>query len=184
MNMEGWTEDEIGNKELRAPCGIFCGACAIYIATRDDNEKFRSIISNNWKTKPDETKCFGCMKSDPPKQLFGFCQTCLIRTCARSKGLYSYHQCEMWPCDKIENGDSADDLFSQVKNSELRVMKRSIPLWRDKVAEQGDERGSLDWARGKVERYHCPSCGKPLYRSAQHCRVCKTWVADELDGAV
>jgi hypothetical protein len=32
--MEGWTDEEIKNKNLRAPCGIFCGACPIYIATR------------------------------------------------------------------------------------------------------------------------------------------------------
>jgi hypothetical protein len=184
MNMEGWTEEEIKNKELRAPCGIFCGACAIYIATRDDNEKFRSIISGTWKTKPEETKCYGCMQSDPPKQLFGFCRQCTIRSCVKSKGFYSCHQCAMWPCDKAENIELANVIPAQVRNSVLRVMKRSIPLWRAKVAEHGNEKGSLEWAQAECERYHCPSCGKPLYRSAQHCRVCKTSVADELDGII
>lgn len=182
--MEGWTEEEIKNKNLRAPCGIFCGACAIYITTRDDSEKFRSLISSIWNTKPEETKCFGCMQPNPPPQLFGFCQNCALRNCARSKGFYSCHQCEKWPCNILEKGDFADAVPSLFKKSILRVMKRAIPLWRDKVAAYGDEKGSLEWARAEAERYHCPSCGKPLYRSAQQCRACKKQVAKELDGVI
>ncbi|HMA86582.1 MAG TPA: DUF3795 domain-containing protein [Desulfosalsimonadaceae bacterium] len=26
-----------------APCGLYCGACAVYIATRDNNEKFKAV---------------------------------------------------------------------------------------------------------------------------------------------
>jgi hypothetical protein len=84
----------------------------------------------------------------------------------------------------IEKGDFADAVPSMFKKSIFRVMKRAIPLWREKVAKHGDEKGSLEWARAEAERYHCPSCGKPLYRSAQNCRACKKSVADELDGAI
>jgi hypothetical protein len=83
-----------------------------------------------------------------------------------------------------ENIDLADVIPSQIRKSVLRVMKRAIPIWRTKVSECGDEKGSVEWARAECERYHCPSCGKPLYRSAQHCRACKRPVADELDGAI
>ena len=27
-------------KELLAPCGLYCGVCRVYIAHRDDNQKF------------------------------------------------------------------------------------------------------------------------------------------------
>jgi hypothetical protein len=30
MDMEGWKEDEIRNKGLMSPCGLYCGACGIY----------------------------------------------------------------------------------------------------------------------------------------------------------
>jgi len=113
------------------------------------------------------------MQPDPPKQLFGFCRQCAIRSRAKSKGFYSCHQCEIWPCDKTENSELADVIPAQVRNSVLRVMKRSIPLWRAKVAEHGDEKGSLEWARAECGRYHCPSCGKPLYRSAQIAELVK-----------
>jgi hypothetical protein len=64
----------------------------------------------------------------------------------------------------------------------LRVMKRTIPIWREKVAEHGDEEGSVEWTRAEFERYHCSACGKPLFRGAQRCKACKKPVADELDG--
>ncbi len=184
MNMEGWTEEEIGNKALMAPCGLYCGACGVYIATRDGNEKFRAIMANNFGTKLEETECLGCMQPDPPMKIFSRSQTCPIRKCVNLKGYYSCHQCELWPCDKIETDDSADILPSQVTKLVLRVRKSSIPVWRAKVAEYGDENGSVEWVRAECERYHCPSCGKPLFRGAQHCRACKKPLADELDGVI
>jgi hypothetical protein len=63
-----------------------------------------------------------------------------------------------------------------------QVMKSAIPVWRGKVAELGDEQGSTSWARSVCERYHCPECGKPLFRGAKTCRACKADVADKIDG--
>jgi len=63
-------------------------------------------------------------------------------------------------------------------------MKRAIPAWREKVAELGDEEGSIRWARAECVRHHCPDCGNPLFRGAQRCRACKKDVAEGLDGAL
>jgi hypothetical protein len=173
--MEGWTEEEIGNKDLMAPCGLYCGTCAIYIATRDGNEKLKAILGNLYGTKPEETECYGCKQADPPKKLYSFCKDCKIRNCVKSKDYYSCHQCSEWPCTMIENFGFATG---------VKVMKRTIPIWRAKVAELGDEKGSVEWARAECARYHCPSCGNPLFRGAQQCRSCKKSVADELDGSL
>ena len=173
--MEGWTEDEIANKDLMAPCGLYCGACGVYIATRDKNEKFRQVMGNLYGTKSEETVCLGCMQAEPPKEIYGYCRMCSIRNCVRSKGFYSCHKCSDWPCDMIENFGFATG---------RRVMKNSIPVWREKVSLLGDEKGSVEWARSVCERYHCPSCGKPLFRGAQRCRYCKSPVADDLDGSL
>lgn len=173
--MEGWKEEEIRNKSLMAPCGLYCGACGVYIATRDGNEKFRALMANLYGTAPETTECLGCMQPDPPEKLYGYCQSCKIRDCVRGRGYYSCHQCQEWPCGLIENFGLATG---------LRVMKRTLPVWRARVAELGDEKGSIEWARSELERYHCPSCGKPLFRGAQRCRSCKEQVADELDGSL
>jgi len=173
--MKGWTEEEIQNRDLMAPCGLYCGACGIYIATRDGNEKFKAVMGRVYGTKPEETECRGCMQPDPPKKLYGYCQQCKIRSCVASKDFYSCHQCHEWPCDLIENFGYATG---------LRVMKKAIPLWRDKVAAHGHEKGSVEWARAECERYHCPSCGEPLFRGSQTCRACKHDVAEGLDGSL
>jgi len=173
--MEGWKEEEFRNKALMAPCGLYCGACGVYIATRDGNEKFRAAMANAYGTKPEETVCLGCMQPDPPEKLYGYCTMCVIRDCVRTRGYYSCHQCAEWPCAPIKNFGLATG---------RRVMERAIPLWRAKVQEEGDEEGSVDWARAECERYHCSSCGAPLFRGAQRCRACKKSVADELDGSL
>lgn len=173
--MKGWTEEEIRNRDVMAPCGLYCGTCGVYIATRDKNEKFRAIMGNLYGTKPEDTACLGCMQAEPAKTIYVFCRQCGIRKCIRAKGFYSCHQCTDWPCTMIREFGFATG---------RRVMERAIPLWREKAAELGDEEGSVEWARAQCERYHCPFCGEPLFRGAQRCRACKAPVADLLDGAL
>lgn len=175
MIMEGWDEKDFENKELMAPCGLYCGTCGVYIATRDGNEKFKTVMGNLYGTKPEETECFGCMQPDSAKKIYVSCSVCAIRDCVKSRGYYSCHQCEEWPCGMIKEFPLATG---------VRVMKRTIPIWSEKVAELGDDKGSVEWARSECERYHCSSCGKPLFRGAQRCRACKKPVADELDGTL
>ena len=121
--MEGWTEEEIRDKNLMAPCGLYCGACGVYIATRDKNEKFKTVMGNLYGTKPEETQCLGCMQPDPPKKIYGYCTMCTIRDCVKSKGFYSCHQCTDWPCTKISG-------FGLETGK--RVMMKTIPIWREK----------------------------------------------------
>jgi len=171
--MEGWTEEEFKNIKLMAPCGLHCGLCGIYIATRDENKKFKSAMAGLYGTRPEDTECLGCMQPEPPQKLYGFCRICTIRDCVKEKKFYSCHQCEEWPCPQIKNFGLATG---------ARVMLRTIPIWREKVALYGDENGSIEWARSECERYHCPSCGKPLFRGARRCRYCKQDIAEKLDG--
>ena len=173
--MKGWSEDEVRNKDLMAPCGLHCGTCGIYIATRDKNKKFRDVMANLYGADPEKTVCLGCMQPEPPKMIVELCALCAIRDCVKSKGFYSCHQCEDWPCDQIKDFAVATG---------RRVIMRTIPVWREKVAEFGDEKGSQEWSRHEFNRYHCSSCGEPLFRGAQRCRACKKEVAGELDGSM
>jgi hypothetical protein len=173
--MPEWTEDEFQNKALMAPCGLYCGACGIYIATRDNNAKFKAVMGNLYGTPPEETECRGCMQPDPPQKLYVYCRYCAIRTCVASRGYYACHQCRDWPCTLITNFGLATG---------RKVMQRAIPAWRAQVAACGDEKGSVEWARAECARYHCAGCGHPLFRGAQRCRACKRPVAEELDGTL
>ena len=171
--MQGWKQEEFHNKNLMAPCGLYCGTCGVYIATRDGNEKFKAALGNLYGSRPEETACAGCMQASNAENLYEICRLCTIRDCVKARGYYSCHQCEDWPCEPVKNFGLATG---------RRVMKRAIPSWREKVAEHGDEQGSVEWARSECERYHCSACGYPLFRGAQRCRNCGRDVADELDG--
>ena len=173
--MLGWSESEFENRSLMAPCGLYCGVCGVYLATRDDNEKFRGLLGGLYGTPPEETRCRGCMQPEPPEVLYAYCRSCRIRECVAGRGLTSCRQCEEWPCALVGWFPLATG---------RRVIMRTIPLWREQVARHGEERGNVEWARAECERYHCPACGGPLFRGAQRCRACGAAVADLLDGSL
>jgi len=39
------------NPDLISPCGLYCGVCAIYIAYRDNNDKFKERLVNLYREK-------------------------------------------------------------------------------------------------------------------------------------
>ena len=173
--MRGWSEIEMANRDLMAPCGLYCGVCGVYLATRDGNAKFKALLGRLYGTPPEQTECLGCMQADPPQMLYAYCRSCRIRECVLSRGFTSCHPCHEWPCGLIDSFPLATG---------RRVILRTMPLWREQVARHGEERGRVEWARAECARYHCPSCGEPLFRGAQKCRSCGAALAEVLDGSL
>lgn len=140
------------DKKLLAPCGLYCGVCAILIADRDDNLKFKERLTGVYGVEVEDIRCKGCLSDD----VFKYCTVCPIRDCARARGLEGCHECEEFPCRFVE------EFPLEVGK---RVMLRAIPRWR----EIGTER----WVEEEIDRYHCPQCGYPLFRGAKRCRNCR-----------
>jgi len=81
-------------KELLGPCGLYCGVCAVYIAHRDNNIKFKERIVNVYKpyTKTiEDVQCSGCLSEDI-ENIFGWCQICPIKSCVKKKGIEACHE--------------------------------------------------------------------------------------------
>ena len=152
--------------ELLAPCGLYCGVCAIYIADRDNNQKFKGRLVDLYKgevtgkgTLPnsetlstENIRCRGCLSDD----LFMHCQQCGIRDCVVEKGYTGCHQCDEFPCQHIET-------FPMVVGK--KVILRSVPHRRKVGTEQ--------WVRDEEARYFCPECGNKVFRGAVKCNKCK-----------
>ncbi len=154
------------NPDYAAPCGLYCGVCAILMAHRDNNEKFKSRLVNLYRgniegkgTLPqsgslatDDIRCGGCLSDD----LFMYCRQCGIRDCAQSKGYSGCHQCDDFPCGYI------DDFPMTVGK---KIILRAVPYRR--------EHGTAKWMEDEEARYHCPQCGHKVFRGAARCNKCK-----------
>ena len=154
------------NPDFASPCGLYCGVCAIYMAHRDNNQKFKDRLVALYKggvpgkgTLPgsenlsaEDIRCGGCLSDD----LFMHCKQCEIRECAKDKGYAGCHQCDEFPCQYIEN-------FSMTVGK--KVILRSVPH-RKKV-------GTEQWIRDEEARYFCPECGNKVFRGVVKCNQCK-----------
>ena len=161
------------NKDFVAPCGLYCGVCAIHIAYRDGNEKFKErllglyqgkvpgkgVLPNSEKMTIDDIRCNGCLSDD----VFMHCKQCEIRTCTQEKGYSGCHECNEFPCEHIENFPMAVG---------KKVILRAIPYWR--------KHGTEKWVADEEARYICPECGNKVFRGAVRCNQCKA--ALDLDG--
>ncbi len=139
-------------KELMAPCGLYCGVCGIHIATSDNNTKFKERFASARNVTVDQINCDGCLSGN----LYVFCKTCSIRSCALKKGIEGCHQCAEFPCKFIQ------DFPIEVGK---KVMLRAIPDWK--------KLGTEKFVEGEEKRYTCPNCGYQLFRGARRCRQCQ-----------
>ena len=140
------------NRDLLAYCGLYCGVCGIYIAHRDQSEKFKERLAPVYGVGAEEIKCRGCRSDEP----FTYCKVCSIKSCNREKGYEGCHQCSDFPCSLIE------EFPNEVAQ---KVMLRAVPQWR--------EMGTEKWVKAEEVRYSCPECGVALFRGAKRCRQCK-----------
>jgi hypothetical protein len=150
-------------KDLLAPCGLYCGVCAMYLATRDNNEKFLKRLLTVYQGKLpgademtiEDLKCDGCLSGKPSS----FCSVCAIKACNRQKGYAGCHECDDFPCVHIED-------FPMPVGK--KVILRAIPHRK--------AHGTIQWVKDEASRYICPECGHKLFRGAKRCNVCKVSV--------
>jgi hypothetical protein len=149
-----------------AHCGLYCGVCGVYYATRDNNDKFLERLLAMYREKIpgledisiDDLKCDGCLSD----RVNLFCKGCVIKSCTREKGYTGCHECHDFPCDRIEN-------FPVPVGK--KVILRAVPFRR--------ENGTEKWVSNEESRYGCPQCGHTLFRGAKRCNKCK--IAVDLD---
>jgi len=140
------------NSELLAPCGLYCGVCGVYVATRDDNQKLKGKLAKAYGVELDQVACRGCLSGE----IFVYCRTCGIRACVMEKGYDGCHECHEFPCKLI------DDFPIPVGK---RVILRSVP--------ERKRLGTEKWVKEEEKRYICPHCGGRLFRGARRCANCK-----------
>lgn len=145
------------NKNLVGKCGLYCGACGIYRAYKDDGE-FLKRLAESFKCLPEKVRCEGCGALTP--ECWG--NDCKIVLCLRSKGLEYCYQCSQYEtlsCEKfekiaegyLEDGEDVRANFERIRKGETE-----------------------EWLKESEQKFRCPTCGKslPVYGLRGKCYHC------------
>ncbi len=134
------------DRSLVGRCGLYCGACGIYRAYKD-NEEYQKRLAERFKCPPEKVKCEGCMALTPNS--WGY--NCKIVQCLRSKGLEFCYQCSEYENKSCEKFEKLAGPYLEEDGVDLRAN-----LGRIRKGE------TEEWLRESEEKYKCPSCRKPL----------------------
>ncbi len=111
-------------ESILAYCGLECRVCPIHLATLEPDERkkkaMRSDIAREcterygMKLQADDVgDCDGCRSMSG--RIFGPCQACTVRQCAREHRVETCASCASFPCNKLQN------VFSEDPGARLRL---------------------------------------------------------------
>jgi hypothetical protein len=133
------------------PCGLFCGACSAFIATRDDPERLAAVASRiGWSVE--ETACDGCRSSRTSK----YCRTCRLVVCAAERGFEFCGECPEFPCADLQAFGRERPHRAEI----LQDLKRIREIGHDA------------WVVESIARNSCPDCGAINSAYDLRCRIC------------
>ena len=146
-------------KHLAAVCGLYCGACAIYRARRNDNlerlKEISQLMSSHQQVTTDDLYCDGCLSQG---RLSPYCQECKIRLCVMDKPeITRCSDCPDFPCS----------LITDFNNDGVRHHAEVL----DNVQRQR-KIGVDEWLQEEYERWRCVFCGVSLEWYAKTCYRC------------
>jgi hypothetical protein len=146
-------EDRSGglDKRLAAVCGLYCEACSLFIATREDPARLKAL-AERFQISEEEARCYGCRSAKRTP----YCEKCKMFSCAAERGIDFCVECQDYPCDDLKRFQSE--------------RPHRIELW-DNLA-QIRAMGYEQWLKDIRERYACPRCRSINSAYDPKCRKC------------
>jgi len=155
---------------LVAPCGLYCGACASYLATQENNaQRLMSRFGGGSKqpakppTLTEAMMCDGCQgggrtPAHVPK--------CAIKLCAAEKSKSKRcSECEEFPCSRISDFNNDGMAHHAEVLANLRQLR---------------EKGIKEWTKREEEHWQCPKCQTKFAWYEAECSKCKAPRPDKL----
>jgi hypothetical protein len=149
-----------GKEDLVAVCGLYCGACPMYIATQNnDEEKQKALLeqlsSGPMKLKMEDILCDGCIGGG---MVASFCRNCAMRACANNKqDVTRCSDCQDFPCSRVTDFNNDGMPHHREVLNNLRQIKKM---------------GIQKWAKFEEERWQCPKCKSPMTWYDSMCSKC------------
>lgn len=140
-------------KELVSECGLYCGACGIYIATQEnDNDKilqYALVLNQSY----DDTLCIGCAAE---RKSLHCSRMCTFIDCKKRKEVAFCSDCKEFPCQALIEFKSKMPHRAEIIDSIKRMKDIGIEKWLIEMKEY----------------FYCPQC--KTVNSAYHitCRKC------------
>jgi hypothetical protein len=142
----------MANRNLEAFCGLYCGACPVFLNRADD--WIVKVVLEQHGLAFEDLHCEGC-RTDT---LSPSCRDCDTRDCAKNKGLDSCSGCDELPCERISGFRTLRPHGGEVIGN-LKAIK---------------DHGSETWLTDQAAQWQCASCGRVGSWYEQACGECGT----------
>lgn len=144
----------MNNTNLVSACGLYCGSCGIYLATReDDNEKilqYAVVLNQTFE----ETLCDGCGAERKSKHCS---EMCTFIDCKQKKGVRFCTECNEFPCQELKDFRSKMPHRAEIIDSQYRMQEIDIENWLTEMKDYF----SCQQCKTVNSAYHlaCRKCG-------------------------
>lgn len=139
------------DKALAAVCGLYCEACTLFIATKEDPVRLKGLAAR-FQLSEEAIKCYGCRSSKRGH----YCEKCKMFSWAAERGIDFCVECEDYPCSDLKQFQSE--------------RPHRIELWDD--LEQIKDMGYKYWLNKVRQNYICPQCQTINSAYDLNCRKC------------
>ena len=160
---------DTGSREtLVAPCGLYCGACPMYLATQEKDERriqgiLQQMSARGGKMSREDLLCDGCIGGG---RVASFCRSCGIRECAGKKtGDKRCSSCSEFACNRITGFNNDGMLHHSEVLANLRQLRTM---------------GIKEWTKFEQERWSCPQCKATISWYDPECPKCKAKRSERL----
>ena len=139
------------DKKLAAVCGLYCEACTLFIATKEDPARLKGLAVR-FQLSEEAIKCYGCRSAKRGP----YCEKCKMFACAAERGIDFCIECAEYPCNDLKQFQSE--------------RPHRIELWDD--LERIRAIGYKHWLKEISENYTCPQCRSINSAYDLKCRKC------------
>jgi len=139
----------VSETDLVGRCGLYCGACSVYRAYKDDGE-YLNRLAEHLKCPPEKVRCEGCQVLT--KECWG--NECKIVQCLNSKGFNFCYECPQFEDNSCEKYERLAKGYLEEDNVDIRANMARIKLGQAEA-----------WLKESRERFKCPYCKTPCQRA-------------------
>jgi hypothetical protein len=164
----GQETDPAKDENLVASCGLYCGACPMYLATQENDEQRRASMQKQFgsglsKMPKEDLLCDGCLGGG---RLASFCRKCAIRESATAKTkTRRCSECAEFACSRITDFNNDGMLHHAEVLENLRQLHAT---------------GIKNWAKHEEDRWRCPKCRAKISWYEPECPKCKAPRSEKL----